>query len=167
MNTDNTTKNLKILNKTTQKAELLIDDNGNVVNIANTYDTTNNSLNVVNQNLDSTNFTQPQHVIEATNKAVGTYRVEVSAIDYISASFHLSCTGGTTMKLYATNNGDADTTSTTGWVDVSSTILGSSSITDTDAYAVTDTDWKPLKYMIEYETTSSTNTIDTWVILYN
>lgn len=121
---------------------------------------------VVETNPDYAHYTSSFQLINDTDIAAATYRKVFNRESYRGASLHLRCSGGVTMTVWASNDPDADTTADTGWVDISSSVLGAASIVDTEGLYFIDTDQMTDKMMIKYVTSDATNAIDAFVKQY-
>jgi len=119
---------------------------------------------VLNQDYD--HFTSVDHIIDEANVAIGTVRKQIFAESYRGGSFHLKCSGGVTFTIWATNDDTADESADTGWVDVSTAILGAASLVDSEGIYFVDTHQMPLKWMIKYVTSDATNAVDAWINKY-
>jgi len=105
-------------------------------------------------------YTAIEELIDEVNVAVGTYRKSFEMETYRNASIHLKGTGGVTFSIWATNDSSATELSDDGWVDVSQSILGVSNLIDDEGIYFVDTSQMPLKFMIKYTTTDTSNAID-------
>lgn len=105
-----------------------------------------------------------EHPIEAVNDAAATYRtvVEWAAAGYKTGSIHINVSGGVTLTLWGSNDDTADNSSDTGWVDISTEILGAANVID----AIALKNITSLRYgrlMIKYVTSDATNASDVWI----
>ena len=118
------------------------------------------------ENTEWAHYTSIEHIIDEANVAAATYRKEFTATGYRDFSFHLNGSGGVTFTIWATNDDTTDETSDTGWIDISSSILGSVSLVDDSGIYFIDTQQMPLKYMIKYVASDATNAVDAWIRKY-
>jgi len=118
------------------------------------------------QNPEWAHYTSIEHIIDEANVSAATYRKEFTADGYRNFSFHLNVSGGITTTIWATNDDTTDETADTGWIDVSSSILGSASLVDSSGIYFVDTDMMPLKWMIKYVASDATNAVDAWIRKY-
>lgn len=105
----------------------------------------------------------PDHIVDELNQAAGTYRTIFSMENYKNASIHYDVSGGVTLTAWATNDDSADDSADTGWIDVSTAILGASSIVDDSGIAFLDTNIRVSRIMLKHVTSDTSNVSDVFV----
>lgn len=129
------------------------------------YDRSTNSYIHSQLNPEHAHYTDPEHFINETDKAAGTYYSSIQLIGYRNFTLELKESGGVTFNVYATLNDDASDSSETDWVDISTELLGAASVSDDHGiYTLKDTMYQ--KILLKYVTSDSTNAIDAWIVKY-
>jgi len=113
------------------------------------------------------NYTSVEHIVDEVDAASGDFRYAFNMEGYNYASVHRKCSGGCTMKIFASNDSTAVTGADTGWVDVSSDVLGATGMVDSEDIYFIDTSQKPLQWMVKYSLSDATNAVDVWIRRYS
>lgn len=108
-------------------------------------------------------YVGPEHLVDETNLAAGSYRYEFSMDGYKHASIQWNNSGGVTMTIWAANDTSADTSSDSGWEDVTTEVTGNASEADNNGIAFIDTNMCVGKFMIRMITSDSSNSLDVWI----
>ncbi len=120
----------------------------------------NANLNIT-QNPEYDHYTAANRIIDELNKSSAIpVRVVVQSDSYKNHVIQLACSGGVTMKLYATLDPSATTASLTYWEDISTTVMGAASLVDSTGLYFIDTAMMPVRFMVEYTLTDTSNAID-------
>lgn len=108
--------------------------------------------------------TDIDQIINVTNVATGTTRVEFSPAPYPYWNLHFKCTGGVIMTVWSTNNSAANTGADANWVNISEDFMGATGgLVDDEGIYFADRPTMPLKVMIKYVTSDSTNEINAYL----
>jgi len=105
----------------------------------------------------------PDHLVDELNQAASTYRNIFSMEDYKNASIHYNVSGGVTLTAWSANDDSADDSADTGWIDVSTTILGGASIVDSSGMAFLDTNIRVSRIMLKHITSDTSNATDIFI----
>ena len=127
------------------------------------YDPSTNSTMTSELNPEYAHYTSTEHIIDEADIAAGTYRVVVDIESYKNFGLHLKGSGGVTFTVWASLDDTADDTADTGWVDISSTILGAASLVDSEGIYFIDSQFVCDRLMIKYVTSDATNAVDAWI----
>ena len=122
------------------------------------------ALKVTVLNPDYNHFTGVEHIIDEAKVDADTYRVIIHFDSYKNASLHLKGSGGVTFTIWGSNDSTADSSADTGWVDLSTKIMGSSSLVDSEDLYFIDSSFVVDRLMIKYVTSDSSNAVDAWVM---
>ncbi len=115
------------------------------------------------QNPEYAHTTSVEHPVDATNQTAASYRTIIQMDTYVAASLHLKGSGGVTFTVWASNDSTADDTADTGWVDISSTVLGAASLVDSEGIYFLDTRIVVDRIMIKHVTSDASNATDIWI----
>lgn len=118
------------------------------------------------QNPEWAHYTSTEHVVDETNVAADTYRIVVNQEGYRNACLQLNGSGGVTFTVWASLDDTADDSADTGWIDISTSILGAASLVDDSGIYFVDTTLMPDRYMFKYVTSDTTNSVDAWFKRY-
>ncbi len=130
------------------------------------YDSSTDQNKVSVGNADYAHTTSVEHLVDETNEAAASYRKVIQADTYKHMCIHLKGSGGVTFTVWASNDDTADDSADTGWVDVSTTVLGAASLVDSEGIYFIDTAMMPERYMIKHVTSDSSNATDIWCKRY-
>lgn len=125
----------------------------------------NAELDIV-QNPEWAHYTSTEQVVSATNVAAATYRTIIDVEGYRNGALQLKGSGGVTFTIWASLDDTADDTADTGWIDVSTLIIGAANLVDSEDIFFIDTNIMPDRFMIKYVTSVATNAIDVWFKKY-
>ncbi len=128
-----------------------------------TIDSDTNTQLTTQQNPDYGHSTSVEHPVDETNQAAGSYRTIIQADTYPSMSLHLKGSGGVTFTVWASNDETADASADTGWVDISSTVMGVASLVDSEGIYFIDTKMIVDRYMIKHVCSDSGNASDIFI----
>lgn len=143
------------------------------INYNNSQDYTLSSEKTIRQNPDYAHETDPELLVDETNQSANTYFKRFTADTYNHAILqeYITTSGtDTNFKLYATLDSTATEPSAGGtpgatWVDVSTEILGASSVDlttgQTDMHFI-DTAIRPYYWLLEYTIDNATNATKVW-----
>ena len=117
-------------------------------------------------NPEHAHYTSAEHVIDVADVSADTYRKVIEQEGYRNACLHLNVSGGVTATIWASLDDTADATADTGWIDVSTLVLGAASLVDGSGIYFVDSYIMPDRYMIKYVTSDATNAVDAWFKKY-
>jgi len=102
------------------------------------------------------------HFVDESNQAAATYLKLWSRKTFLHGSIQWKISGGVTLKIYASNDETADTSSMNGWQDVTTQITGAATQVDNTGIAFLDTNMAFSKIMVEWVCSDATNAVDVW-----
>jgi hypothetical protein len=102
------------------------------------------------------------HFVDESNQAAATYRKLYSRKAFLHGSIQWNISGGVTLKIYASNDETADTSSLVGWADVTKEFTGSLTQVDNDGIALLDTGLAFSQIMVEWVCSDASNATDVW-----